>query len=149
MARKTKKRKGRGRKPKRTVSSKPEKTLYDLTLEAFKDKTNHVILCNLMWNVPMDAIEISFVFTQALKADIAHQRQKLRYQPRRQHQSSYRQHAHVLMELQSYKKKKFTKIRYHKSCYCVIRQLKSYATKNSTKTQEQEHQNYESTTMKT
>ena len=130
MAKKTKKSKGRGSKPRGTVSSKQEPTPYNHAREALKVKMNedsylyileikiraaigrinernHVIVHNLLVNnLPMETLQETFFFTHALETNITLQRQKLWHHSRRQRKSSYRQHAHVLMELQNYKKKK-------------------------------------------
>ena len=102
MAKKTKKSKGRGSKPRGTVSSKQEPTPYNRAREALKVKMiedrylcvlngkirsairrinerNHVIMRNLMANhFPNEKVlEIDLVFTKLLETNITLQRQKL------------------------------------------------------------------------
>ena len=100
MAQKIKKSKGRGRKPKGTVSSKQEATSYDRTREALKVKMNensylqvlgikkqavvqrinepnHVINRNLLvTNVPEDTLQKTLVLTQVLKNELQSYQEK-------------------------------------------------------------------------
>ena len=133
MAKKTKKSKGRGSKPRGTVSSKHKPIPYNRAREALKVKMiedsylhvlgikiratiqrlneqNHIIIRNLfVINFPMETVQEIFVFTQALETNIALQRQKLRHQPRRK-DSCYKHHLHVLLQLKSYTKVKLNKV---------------------------------------